>query len=252
MLVPIFAKENLYAGVNPHLNSFLQLETDFWPGFHLMFIVKVLEAVDRHLPDGYYAILRFDMQLREITQYEDEEFIAGVEVFASETPQSNETPLLRIESLTPANKPGGIRHARYLENRLSILERGLPLVEIDFPHHSPPINPTLPSYAAGEVGAYPFLIIVTDPRPSIQEGTITIYGIHVNEPLPVITLPSFGSQVMTLDLNPAYNDACVSTRLFYLDIIDYAALPLGFDRYSPDDQARIRARMAAIAAAQRD
>jgi hypothetical protein len=243
--MPIHSDKNLYAGMNPHLNSYLQVVPGYWESFHLTFIVKLAETIEQTMPPRYYTILCFDMQLYEMQEYDDEEFMAGIEISYNESPEAEDLPVLRIESLVPANKPGGIRHQRYLENRQTVLNKSLPLVEIDVVHQSPPIQLQLPSYAAGDTDAFPYMIVVTDPR--AHEAQINMYGAYVDTPLPKVPIQLLGSDQMILDVNPAYHQACGSSRSYLNRIIDYEQLPLAFERYSTDDQERIRARMAVIA-----
>jgi hypothetical protein len=51
--VPIYSDKNLYAGINPHLNSYLQNEEGEWESFHSSHITHLLEWIDKQLPEGY-------------------------------------------------------------------------------------------------------------------------------------------------------------------------------------------------------
>ncbi len=64
--MPIYSAKNLYPGVNPHLNSALQLKGGGWEMFHTEFITAIRRALDVHLPPNYYATSEKSLQLSEI------------------------------------------------------------------------------------------------------------------------------------------------------------------------------------------
>lgn len=55
--------QNLYPGINPHLNSALQGEGGGWESFHAKHVADLAEHLDAILPVGYYAILEKSMQI---------------------------------------------------------------------------------------------------------------------------------------------------------------------------------------------
>ena len=64
------AEQNLYPGVNPHLNSFLQQPDGGWESFHARFISLLTDSVEAALPDAYYAIEEKSLQIMVL--YADE------------------------------------------------------------------------------------------------------------------------------------------------------------------------------------
>ena len=176
---------------------------------------------------------------------EDEDTLTGIIIYQLGEGDGVGRPITRIELLSPANKPGGSVYQQYRAKRLDVLKSGLRMVEIDYLHQTPPIHPALRNYARGEADAYPYAILVTDPRPSLESGTTAIYTIAVNQALPVIDIPLAGVDTARIDFGAIYNRTFEST--YYLqDLVDYAEDPVHFDRYSPADQAKIRALLEEI------
>src|SRR5690606_31840147 len=97
-------------------------------------------------------------------------------------------PITRIELLSPANKPQGSHYGTYLVKRDETLRAGLRLIEMDYLHETRPILPGIPSYADGEQDAFPYHIIVSDPRPTFHEGKVNVYSFGVMDALPVIDI----------------------------------------------------------------
>jgi hypothetical protein len=283
--MPIHSDKNLYAGVNPHLNSYLQVVPGYWESFHSTHITYLQETLLQELPDGYESLAEKSLQISAITPPisrtsgskadvlifgepsgstatapstpvatlsladvgEEIEYLTSIVIYRVDPKNLPGIPVTRIELLSPSNKAGGSHHAQYLQKRLETLYSGLNLVEIDYLHHQPPTVSQLPSYADSDKGAYPFLVLVSNPHPAFAEGHIEVYGSVVDQPLPQIALPLAGEDSITLDLNIAYNRASMGSAHFFRRAIDYEQLPLAFERYSTDDQERIRARMAVIA-----
>lgn len=289
--MPIHSEKNLYAGVNPHLNSFLQNTTRRWGNFHTQHISDLVRTLDMQLPPGYASAAEESLQIRQITFAEpfsptqassskadvliygssssgsissplapsspvaelslvesetEDESLPSVIIYRLDEAGLPDTPVTRVEVLSPANKPGGSHYSQYRRKRLESLKSGLNLVEIDYLHQTRPILPTLPSYADDEAGAFPFWVIVSDPHPAFEDGQALVYGASVDMELPRIRLPLAGDDEIIFDLHIAYNQTCVSSRMFR-QAIDYAQLPVRFDLYSDEDQARIRERIAIIA-----
>jgi hypothetical protein len=292
--MPIHAERNLYKGVKPHLNSFLQSKGGGWEMFHVNFISQLAAYIDEHLPPNYYAAdeksLQITAQLPETgvsigkptktvpdiaifqispsasstrsspistplfsmpvaDTFDEEDYITSVVIYHLDAGHVPGLRVTRIEVLSPANKPRGSHHVQYLMKRRETLKAGVRLVEIDLLHETRPIIPGIPSYVDKHEGAYPYWIVVNDPRPSWEMGKTDVYNLEVNALLPTIDLPLDGQDVVTVDFNIPYN-LLFERRRVYRIVTDYAALPERFETYSPADQERIRARMAEIAAGQ--
>ncbi|MCE7946881.1 MAG: DUF4058 family protein [Chloroflexi bacterium CFX4] len=182
----------------------------------------------------------------ETMDIDSETFLSAVVIYQVQGDARFGTPITRLELLSPANKPRGAGYAQYREKRNATLRGGMPLVEIDYLHQSPPIAKDLASYADQHPNAYPYAVIVSDPRPSLHEGTARLYVFGIDAPIPHVDIPlTFGVYLHAFDLGAVYNITYEQTPT-YGRVIDYSVLPSAFERYAPEDQARIQARMATI------
>jgi hypothetical protein len=201
------------------------------------------------LPPNYYAAAEKSLQ---VTLYGDEgdsseeETINSVVIY-QHTGTIPAMPVTRIELLSPANKPGGSDYRDYLARRVRVLESGVALVEIDYLHEQRPLLPQFPSYRDDDQGAFPYLILVSVPRPSLMEGRADLYEFGVESHLPKVSIPLAGDEAVTLDFQPIYNRAFAAARLFSI-LVDYAQNPVNFDRYSPADRVKISALLEGIRA----
>jgi hypothetical protein len=153
-------------------------------------------------------------------------------------------PVAWLELLSPTNKIG-TGAFQYTEKRFSTLQGGIVLVELDYLHQTPSPVEKVPSYLDGEKGAYPYTAIVTDPRPTLQNGETFVYGFGVEQNLPTIIVPLLGDDKITLDLGAAYNRTYESTNS-YSSRVDYGREPERFDTYNAADQAHIQRRMRTV------
>lgn len=153
-------------------------------------------------------------------------------------------PVAWIELLSPTNKGVSKNAFLYLAKRRMLLESGLVFVEIDYLHETPATFERLPDYAAGAAGAHPYRVAVIDPRPLYHQARAALFGFDVDAPIPAVVVPLNAGDSVPCDLDLAYMSAF--ELHFFGDDVDYAALPLHFERYSPADQARIARRMLAV------
>lgn len=285
--------QNLFQGVNPHLNSFLQSDGGGWESFHATTIERLTDELDAHLPSGYYVLSEKSLQVSaysvepsgptysrrtipDVTVYttqagapiaqrhplptptltlpisaafeDDEEDLKAVVVYHIAGGELPGRPVTRLEILSPANKPGGSHHLTYLTRRRETLASGLRLVEIDWLHETPSVIRAIPSYAQREPGAYPYWLIVSDPRPNLTTGQMAVYGTEVNQPLPTVELPLDGTDSLAVDFDAVYQRVFASRRLFGM-VVDYTQPPVRFTTYSDSDQAIIQRRLTEIASA---
>lgn len=278
-------EHNPYRGVNAHLNSFLQLEgwesfhAEFIPRLtdavesvlppnyyaatekSLQITFETIDGLtsDRPrqmipdtavfqtaTPTSAYASLHTttpEMQIPLLI--DEEETINATIIYHVEGGRFPGTPVTRFELLSPSNKRGGSGYVTYVGKRSQTLRSGLRLVEIDFMHEQPPISKQLPSYADGDPGAYPYMILVSDPRPRLREGQTALYGTHVDDPLRIIAVPLADDDVIAVDFDAIYNHTFESRRVFRM-VVDYTQEPARFNTYSQEDQRRIRAKMTEI------
>jgi len=240
--MPIHSNKNRYPGINAHLHSFLQSEGGGWESFHAEYIVTIANILDKHLPPQYYSSVE-----KSLIEIFDDNPLTSVVIYEIEDGKIPGKAVTRIELLSPANKPGQGQHYRqYMAKRAQALRSGLFLVEIDYLHETRPIIPTLPSYIDHKKGAYPYLVLISNPHPKPEDGLIDIYGIRVDEPLPTYNIPLIDRETVPLDLSAAYNQTFENARMMQV-IVDYELLPERFDTYTTEDQARIRERMKVIA-----
>jgi hypothetical protein len=180
------------------------------------------------------------------TAVTEADYLTGIVIYQAGEGGLLGKPVTRIELLSPANKPGGTHAGSYALKRTETLESGLRLVEIDYLHQSPPVIRELPRYTAGADGAYPYLILVSDPRPTFSDGKTAIYGFVVDEVMPTITIPLANMDKMTLNMGAVYNHTFASSRFFQM-VVDYDQEPPRMETYTSADRERIRERMAAAA-----
>lgn len=154
------------------------------------------------------------------------------------------TPLVRLELLSPSNKVG-VGKLIYLSKRDATLQSGTVLVELDFLHESESPVPGVPSYRRANKDGYPYTLILSDPRPSIYTGNTHIFGVPVNQALPAIPVSLLGTDQITIDFESVYQTTFANKR-YFSNRADYSADPVAMETYRPDDQARIRAVMAAV------
>jgi hypothetical protein len=286
--MPIQSPKNLYPGINAHLNSFLQSEDGGWESFHVEHLVQIAHALNRLIRPRYVAAPERSLQISQTSVFEevrsrvrpsvtifqrsaqpmvsgaalapaepfvsfsveevmpdpDDDLISVIIYEARQRPMGRK-PVTRIELLSPANKPGHSYYRPYMAKRADTLRSGLALVELDYLHETRPLLARLPSYADGDTDAYPYLILVSDPRPEVK--TTEAYGFGVDERMPILRVPLAGEEFTLLDFSAVYDRTFEDAALLQ-DEVDYAVEPVRMETYTPADQARIRQRMATIAA----
>jgi Protein of unknown function (DUF4058) len=255
-------------------------QPSMWPGFHSYHIPHIAAALVAQLPPHYFVMPEQSLQIRSSDAEESRHPKPDITIFQRNQPGREAVGVLevaptwegvvadiiepikqvkavvirellpqhklgrivaRIELLSPSNKPRGSNYEAYSVNRVRALEEGIPLIEIDYLHESPPIV-----MSRSEV--YPYWIIVTDPRPDWNLGKARGYGFHVDEPIKKFVLPLSGNEKIVFDLNPVYE------RTFqdggWANLLDYAVEPERFQTYSASDQAFIRQIMVQISSGQ--
>jgi hypothetical protein len=234
---------NEYRGVNAHLHSLLQNRAGEWESFHSAHIVDLARAIDANLPPGYFARVERSLQAPTLDLGE-EDYLAAVIIYEADDAALGR-PVTRLELLSPTNKPPGEGYLQYREKRAAALHSGLPLVELDYLHQTRPVLRALPVYPDAP-NAYPYLLLVSDPRPSLAAGTLCTFGFAVDDPFPVVDIPLSGESNLPFDFGLPYARTFESTR-YYQAVVDYGVLPLRFETYSAADRERVMARMATVA-----
>jgi hypothetical protein len=175
------------------------------------------------------------------------ENVVGIVIYrAQDDAEGLGAPVTRIELLSPANKPPGSHYRQYIAARVETLQSGINLVEIDYLNERRSPLAVLPDYTRHEPKSYPYVILVSRPYPSLEEGKTAIYGFRVDDPIPVIPIPLAGGEGVLLDLGAVYQQTFNSNYVYGLRIVDYEKLPEGYETYDDEDQRRIKARMEAV------
>lgn len=263
------AVKNQYRGINAHLHSLLQDQD--WVPFHTVHSVDIANTMKKFLrPMGYVADLEQSLQ-----QYQGETWL---KYRHHEAPLSNaswgntatalfsvpealakaeeaeafyyavtirrsinqDAPLAWIELLSPSNKPEGAHAAKYEHKRNGLIASGVVFVEIDYLHETPPTIERLPNYRYGGPDAHPYRIIVVSP----PENRVPVYEFDVETPIPVVDIPLNAGQIFSFDFGLPYEKTFEES--FLGDRVDYAELPVSFQRYREADQLRIVRRMLTV------
>jgi len=153
------------------------------------------------------------------------------------------SPVCWIEVLSPSNKPGGQDAATYFEKRTKILESGIVFIEVDFLHESPPTIRRLPPYVArpaftSDFEPHPYRVMIVDPRPSLSDTFLRLREFDVDDPIPTMKVHLNGDDTLNIDFATPYHTV-FENGLYGLERVDYAELPVNFDRYRDDDRMRI-------------
>jgi hypothetical protein len=182
--------------------------------------------------------------------FDDDEDITSIIIYRLEAGEYPGRPVTRIELLSPANKPPGSHYKAYMRKRTETLQLGIRLVEIDYLHERRPLLADIPSYANRQTGAFPYHLIVSDPRPSADEGPTDIYSFGIFDPPPAVAIPLDDTDSIMVDFGLLYQRTFESSRLFREILVDYTQEPVNFASYTESDQKIISERMTEIAAEQ--
>jgi len=185
---------------------------------------------------------------------EELDYYSAIGIFRSGSEHGE--PIVWIELLSPSNKPPHADFVHYHEKRTEILQSGITFVELDYLHEFPPTFDSISNYRpldkshTPEPGSHPYRITVLEPRPDFYEGQGRTRQFNVDEPIPTMIISLSADDVLEFNFGPPYLKTF--EEMFYGDRVDYSQLPVNFDLYSPDDQARIVSRMLAVLSAIRD
>jgi hypothetical protein len=286
--MPIQSVRNQYRGVNAHLHSFWQASRT-WNRFHNVMITGLMQSLKaRLIPMGYTADIEESLQIRRYDQEiarpeadiliqtldrlprkaERRAPIESVQAVALrdllDEDENTEHPYFAVairplsradsgdpvgwvELLSPSNKGSSEDAQTYRVKRQRLVRAGLTYVEIDLLHERPPTFRRLRDYTRGEPGAHPYRIVVLAPM--VEDGAGYVLEFDVDAPIPSAPIPLLGDDLLIFDFDAVYQKVFVDS-LFGYDM-NYAVLPVGFERYSAADQARIARRMLAVLEAAR-
>jgi hypothetical protein len=177
--------------------------------------------------------------------YFEEDDLTGINIYEFHEGKLPGRLVTRIELLSPANKPPQSFHPKYMFRRAETLRAGVCLVEIDYLHELSPLLPELGSYPRGDNTAFPYIILVSNPHPSFEQGKVEVYGFRALDEIPKVAIPLSGEDTVTIDFGAVYNASFGQVRVFRI-VSDYAQDPPHFDRYTETDRAKIRALLDEI------
>ncbi len=258
----------------------------WWEVFHSNHIAEIRNAIDTILPTGYYALNEKSLQIDTIDTttgqeqrgrtkldvgiygtrpanstasatatptavipvmetIDDEDSLSSVVIYQGDSTR-NIKPVTRIELLSPTNKPPSSNSHFYVTRRNETILSGINLVEIDYLHQTPSPIWRLPSYPRREPDSYPYMILVSNPHPTLDEGVTQIFGFRVDDPIPFVDIPLLGDDKILFDLNTVYHRNYIENRYFYEVAADYEQKPMNFETYDEDDQRRIEMLMVEI------
>ncbi len=254
-----------------------------WEPFHPRHINDLQAELDTVLPPNYYAVSEKSLQISEaafdasrttkpdvsifrdrsttrsptataattptatlpLLLEDEDDYLSSVVIYEVDVGRVPGRPVTRIEVLSPSNKPPAADYRHYQALRLYTLRSGMALVEIDYLHKSRPVLPMLPSYRDRDPDAFPYMVIVSTPHPTPEEGYADYYGFGVLDPLPTVTIPLAEQDTVAVNLGLVYNASFEKVRLFSR-VVDYSQDPVDFDSYTEADRAKIRALLTGI------
>jgi hypothetical protein len=77
----------------------------------------------------------------------------------------------------------------------------------------------------------------------LEDGNLFLYGFRVDEPIPTLRIPLWGSDVVELDFDIVYQHTFNTNPVYGLRFVDYAQRPERFETYDDEDRQRIQAVM---------
>lgn len=274
----VTARQNLFNGVNPYLQSLLQTpgtreQPSEWRTFHGQFIVNLTNTLNSELPSNYVAKNERSLQLWGesdggiFTQIR----IPDVSIF-HRSPIKNpidatidviEPTRRRIleKSIDPDQEiPDAVLiYERAGSNRRLVLriellspsnkrggehERNYRLSRDETLKGNVPLLEIDFLHESGspipDAGNYPFYIAISDPRTDLLDT----YEFNVNDALPAIHIPLAENDVFPVQFEKIYQLTYEIGR--WGDDVDYEGLPKRLQKYSEADQQRIKEQRETI------
>lgn len=106
--MPIKSSKNQYFGINAHLNSVLQSNEGNWAGFHNGYIFELTKVLNAQLPPYYEADNERSLQIdKPLVDIDPDEFWAAIVIREMVEGDLHGRSVIRIELLSPINKPLG-------------------------------------------------------------------------------------------------------------------------------------------------
>lgn len=174
----------------------------------------------RGVANGGVLVLEAEPDTQTLIETVDlrDDFIPAVVIRELDKASLKGRVVARIEVLSPTNKL--YNKSEYQRARNNALYSSTVLVEIDYLHESEPVPRKIPRYPQ-EPDSFTYHLHVNDPRPSLEQGTLTTYSFCLRMPLLKIRLPLAGEDAIALELNPVYQHTfrfgCWGSYINYLD-----------------------------------
>lgn len=152
-------------------------------------------------------------------------------------------PVLRIELLSPANKPGGSSYTAYRIKRREYINTQIPFIEIDLLHEQ--LSPIIgaPRYPHDAL-ATPYYVALIEPQPNVEAGRVRGWGFRIGEPVATVPLPLADDKDINFDLDAVYQYTYEIGR--WRLQVDHTQLPVRFETYGATEQAAIRTVMSQL------
>jgi hypothetical protein len=92
---------------------------------------------------------------------------------------------------------------------------------------------------------HPYRILAVDTRDPEATALVRVRQFDVDDPIASLPVSLNAADHLEIDFDTPYH-ATYKSALYGLERVDYAQLPVNFDRYREPDQARIVNRMLAV------
>lgn len=277
--MPLQSPKNMYPGINPHLNSFLQSKGGGWKTFHSEHIIDITRTLRRQLPENYFVLTEDSLQINQVSEIGEKPRLTtpDVTIFQARPSSRGDTStatadapvitlpldleldeesdyltgvvIYQIEASVGRGKPvtriellSPVNKPGHSFKRLQTLRSGMSVVEIDYLHEFPPVLPKLPSYIDRKDAALPYWVLVSNP----DSDHTDVYGFEVDVRMPRVNIPLVDEEVTLLDFGAVYNQTYENIDLPQI-AVDYEREPERMETYTSADQERIRQRMKTIA-----
>ncbi len=283
--MPFRARENLYPGINAHLNSYLQNEAGGWESFHAEHIIDLRRVIAAYLPPGYYARAEKSLQISEYhaqAEATQRRFKAYVTVYRSEGSSESTSPFKETEAPTMViplidpfdseKSPASVTIYRVegedLPGRaVAHIELLSPANKSGSPYYERYIEKRYETVQGGlhlveidylhhtrplsrDLPRYPHDSGATPYAIFISQvgrSSSRVYGFGVGDIIPTLNVPLAGDDLVRVPFGEAYNRTYANLDIPQF-VVDYATDPPTFDRYSEVDQQQIHSILQAIRA----
>ena len=98
------SRTNPYPGINIHLNNHLQSDKGDWVSYHSNHITHIREYLDQTLPENYYAVSEYGLQIGKIDTtigWESRSRVRPDVVITSDVDSPSQASALKVEPATP-------------------------------------------------------------------------------------------------------------------------------------------------------